>query len=380
MRIGIVLGVIISVVSLLSFKGFQSQHEQIGADSLRSLYQRPVGEWPRPVIDSGVKWEEFKSLPNFDTGYFAMMERPEVILGKNLFFDPILSGSNQISCSSCHNPQTSWADKVQVPVGHDHLSGNRNTPSLLNAHSRKTFFWDGRAATLEEQVLGPIQAHNEMAMDASQLPAKLQQYKAYRELFQKAYGTDVITFNMITQSLAAFQNTISSRRSRFDRFLDGEYKYLSDQEISGLHLFRTKARCMNCHNGQYFTDEDFHNIGLTYYKRKYEDLGRYHVTHNPDDVGKFRTPSLRDVMSTNPWMHNGLFWDITGLLNMYNSGMQMNSATADQKAKDPMYPVTDPLMKPLKLTKEEIQDVAAFLNAITATDYKMRRPDKLPRD
>lgn len=136
---------------------------------------------------------------------------------------------------------------------------------------------------------------------------------------------------------------------------------------------------MNCHNGQFLTDDGFHNIGLTYYKRKYEDLGRYTVTKDPSDVGKFRTPSLRDVMNTNPWMHNGLFDNITGVINIYNSGMQMVSATAAKKAADPLYPVTDPLLKKLDLTREEIQSIVAFLQSVTATQYKMQRPDKLPR-
>ncbi|MDR2284149.1 MAG: c-type cytochrome [Sphingobacterium sp.] len=347
-------------------------------DSLRALYSLATGNWPKPTVDSGVVWKEFEPLPDFDTSYFATMEKPDVVLGKMLFFDPRLSGSNQISCSSCHNPQTSWADKISTSVGHDHQIGKRNSISLLNVHARKTFFWDGRATTLEEQVKNPIEAHDEMAMDATKLPKKIYKIHGYRTLFKEAYGTDKITFDRIAQALAAFQMTISSRQSRFDRFLKGEHKMLNDQEIKGLHLFRTKARCMNCHHGQYFTDEDFHNIGLTYYKRKYEDLGRYHVTDNPDDVGKFRTPSLRDVMNTAPWMHNGLFDNITGLLNIYNSGMQMNTAKPEVKAKDPMAPVTDPLMKPLKLTKQEIQDVIAFLGAITATEYKMRRPEVLP--
>lgn len=347
---------------------------------LRALYSQSVQNWPKPTIDSGVKWSEFKSLPEVDKAYFALMEQPDVVLGKLLFFDPILSGSSQISCSSCHNPQTSWADKLSVPIGNDHLSGTRNTPSLLNVADRKSFFWDGRSATLEDQVINPIEAHNEMAMNSKELPKKLHQIKAYRELFKKAYGSDKITFDQVGKALASFQRTLKSRRSRFDKFLDGDYKALEDKEIEGLHLFRTKARCMNCHNGQFLTDEDFHNVGLTYYKRKYEDLGRYKVTNDPKDVGKFRTASLRDVMNTNPWMHNGLFDNMTGLLNLYNSGMQMNTATAAQKAADPLHPVTDPLMKKLNLTKDEIQSIAAFLEAITATQYKMQRPEKLPRD
>lgn len=138
-------------------------------DSLRKLYEKNVSEWPKPSIDSGVVWKEFKALPKFDTAYFAMMERPEVVLGKILFFDPILSASNQISCSTCHNPQTSWADKLSVSVGHDHQSGKRNTLSLLNVYARKSMFWDGRAATLEERVKNPIEAHDEMAMNTEKL-------------------------------------------------------------------------------------------------------------------------------------------------------------------------------------------------------------------
>ena len=378
LSIACVLG---SIILTLGFTDIRLKlKDEVLSDSLRKLYQRPVSEWPKPTIDSGVQWQALQALNGNDTGYFSLMEQPEVVLGKYLFFDPILSKSNQISCSSCHNPQTSWADKSSVPVGHDHLSGKRNVLSLLNVKARESFFWDGRAASLEDQALGPIEAHNEMAMDADALPAKLAQYPGYKRLFNAAFPGDEITFDQITQALAAFQRTITGRVSRFDRFVKGNYNQLSDQEIRGLHLFRTKARCMNCHHGPYFTDELFHNIGLTYYQRKFEDLGRYYYTQDPEDVGKFRTPSLRDVMHNDPWMHNGLFWDIIGVLNMYNSGMQMNTATPEQKAADPMYPVTDPLMQALNLSKSEILDIAAFLESITATQYKMRRPETLPRD
>ncbi len=348
-------------------------------DSIRELYSRPISEWPKPTIDTGVNWQEFKSLPKIDTSYFSLMERPDIKLGKTLFFDPILSGSNQISCSSCHNPQTSWADHSTVPVGHDHLVGTRNTISLLNVYARKSLFWDGRAKTLEEQALAPIEAHNEMAMDLTKLIPKLKAIPGYRQMFEEAFGDEDFSMPEVLKALAAFQRTLTSRRSRFDEFLDGKYSALTDVEIQGMHLFRTKARCMNCHHGEFLTDEDFHNIGLTYYKRKYEDLGRYLVTKDPKDVGKFRTPSLRDVMNTSPWMHNGLFEDITGLLNLYNSGMVMNNPKTAAQHADPMYPRTDPLLKRLDLSKEEIQAISAFLKATTATKYRMNRPDSLPR-
>lgn len=352
---------------------------EVTSEDLRALYSKPVEEWPEPTIDDGIVVEEFKSLPKRDTSYFSLMEQPVIKLGKTLFFDPLLSGSNQISCSSCHDPQTSFADHLTVPIGNDHLQGSRNTPSLLNVSARKTFFWDGRAGSLEEQALSPIEAHHEMDLRLEELVPKLKAIEGYQEMFEEAYGKKDPSLEEITHALAEFQRTLQSRRSRFDEFLDGNYKAMSDQEIRGMHLFRTKARCMNCHHGQFLTDEDFHNIGLTYYKRKYEDLGRYDVTKNPDDVGKFRTPSLRDVMNTAPYMHNGLFPNIIGVLNIYNSGMHMINPTAEQKAADPMYPVTDPLLKKLDLTKDEIQDIASFLQAVTATTYRMPRPEKLPR-
>ena len=367
--------ILTTICLFVVFTAFLSEKPQ---ESLRELYSKPVSDWPIPFIDEGVQWQEFESLPKADTSYFTLMAQPKVKLGKILFFDPMLSGSNQISCSSCHDPQTSWADKRSVALGNDHLQGKRNTLSLLNVANRKSFFWEGRSSSLADQANEPIKAHNEMAMDPEKLSEKLESINGYKELFEDAFGDNKVTYNRITESLASFQNTITSRRSRFDNFLDGDYKALNDDEIKGMHLFRTKARCMNCHNGQFLTDEDFHNIGLTYYKRKYEDLGRYEFTKNPEDVGRFRTPSLRDVMHNSPWMHNGLFNNIIGIINLYNSGMHMIDPDSTQKANDPLYPVTDKLLKPLDLSTDEILSIAAFMEAITATQYHMRRPE-LPR-
>lgn len=370
-----VIGCLWGVIGLLSMT------DKVGIlnDEIVKLYKKPISEWPKPTIDSGVQWQEFKSLPKIDTAHLNKMNNPVVKLGKLLFFDPILSSSNQISCSSCHNPQTSWGDHLTVPVGHDHQVGTRNTLSLLNVYARKKLFWDGRANTLEEQALFPIEAHHEMNMELTKLIPKLKAIPAYRKLFEEAFGDEDFSMPEVMKALAEFQRTLWSRRSRFDEFLDGKYSAMTDQEIQGMHLFRTKARCMNCHNGQFLTDEDFHNIGLTYYKRKYEDLGLYEVTKNPADVGKFRTPSLRDVMNTSPWMHNGLFDNIIGLLNMYNSGMVMNNPKNAEQQADPMFPRTDPLLKPLELTADEIKAIAAFLQATTATKYRMSRPESLPR-
>ncbi|WP_343539806.1 cytochrome-c peroxidase [Sphingobacterium thalpophilum] len=230
------------------------------------------------------------------------MEQPIVKLGKMLFFDPILSGSNQISCSSCHNPQNSFADHVTVPIGNDHIEGPRHTPSLLNVYARKTLFWDGRAKSLEEQALSPIEAHHEMNMELTKLIPKLKATAGYRALFKATYDEDDFSMPEVMHALAEFQRTIQSRRSALMNSWMRNTQPFPMKKIKGMHLFRTKARCMNCHNGHFFTDESFHNIGMTYHKRKYQDLGRYEVTKDPNDVGRFRTPSLRDIGNTAPYI------------------------------------------------------------------------------
>lgn len=346
--------------------------------ALITRYKQPIASWPKPTIDSGIAWQEFESIPK-DSLYFQTQEQPLVVLGKMLFFDPKLSQSNQISCSTCHDPEMGWTDRRRVALGHDHLQGNRNTPSLYNVAHRKSLFWDGRASTLEEQAQGPLTAHNEMAMDVGYLPEKLRKIKGYAPYFEEAFGDANPTYDRILTALAIFQKTIKSQRSRVDLFIDGNYNALTDQEIYGMHLFRTKGRCMNCHYGKDLTDDAFHNIGLTYYKRQYQDLGRYEVTQNPEHVGQFKTPSLRDLLNTRPWMHNGLFDDLEGIVNIYNSGMHRIDPSKEKKLADPLYPVTDTLMKPLDLTQDEKKAMVTFLEALSGSRFKMKRPD-IPRE
>lgn len=337
-------------------------------------YKTEIKNWPRPNIDTGVDWQEMASIErNFS--YYDDLEKPINQLGYILFFDPKLSGSNQISCSSCHHPETGWTTHTEKAVGHNHQTGTRNAPSIFNVAYRQTFFWDGRATSLEEQAIAPITAHNEMNMILDSLPGKLSQYKTYRDLFKKTFSSSEITTHQILSALSSFEKTVKSMPGKVDKFINGNYDALNNQEIRGLHLFRTKARCMNCHYGKFLTDQKFHNIGLTYYKREYEDLGRYNITKKPEDVGRFLTPSLRELLNTRPWMHNGLFDDLDGILNMYNSGMHLIDPTPEEKATDPLYPVTDSLLQPLNLSGEEINDLVAFLEALNSTKFKMSRPE-----
>lgn len=378
--------IIIVVVPLLAVLLFwkndffcTEQTTYTAIDSIAQLYQKPIAQWPAPQIDKSVAiWHELAPIST-DTNYYESSEQPKVRLGKLLFFDARLSGSDQISCSHCHHPEMGFTTHTEKSRGHNHLLGTRNAPSLLNVFAKPHFFWDARASTLEEQARGPIAAHHEMNMPLNKLPAKLQNIKIYRKLFAEAFGSSTIKEQYILEALSEFQRTLRSQPSRFDAFALGNYQALSKEEIWGLHLFRTKARCMNCHHGTYFTDYGLHNIGISYYGREQEDLGRYYITKQAKDMGLFVTPSLRDLLITTPYMHNGLFDNLTGIVNMYNSGMQMNNPTALEKQTDSLYPSASSLLLPLELNDLEIQALVKFLESLSSTRYKMDIPS-IPTD
>lgn len=330
---------------------------------LRQIYVRPIAGWPRPHVPEGVTPQEMAPVSAMP----APLVAPAVAaLGQRLFNDPRLSRSNAVACLSCHSPAHSFADSKRVSVGHEGRLGQRNTPGLLGVAQIKPLFWDGRASTLEEQALGPLQHPDEMAMDVPALAAKLAALDDYPAQFNAAFGKkDGVTLPRILTALADYQRTVLPPVTRFDTFLEGERTALNDRELLGLHLFRTKARCMTCHSGALLTDQQFHNLGLTYYgRKKYEDLGRYLVTGKDEDVGKFRTPGLRGVAQSGPWMHNGLFPQMVGLLNMYNAGMSRSVPQNAQQAADPKFPVTSPLLQRLQLTSGEIVALKSFLEVL----------------
>ena len=330
---------------------------------LRQTYAAPLASWPRPQVAEGVTPQEMAPVSAMPLPSVA----PQVAaLGQRLFNDPRLSRSNAVACISCHSPAHSFADSKRVSVGHEGRLGQRNTPGLLGVAQIKPLFWDGRASSLEEQALGPLQHPDEMAMDVPALPAKLAALDDYTAQFDAAFGQGAgVTLPRILTALADYQRTLLPPVTRFDTFLEGERTALNDRELLGLHLFRTKARCMTCHSGALLTDQQFHNLGLTYYgRKKYEDLGRYLVTGKDGDVGKFRTPGLRGVAQSGPWMHNGLFPQMVGLLNMYNVGMSRPVPHNAQQAADPKFPLTSPLLQPLQLTSGEIIALKSFLEAL----------------
>ena len=319
-------------------------------------YRRPPHEWPAFVVDEGVEAEELGALPPLPPVSWHTPASEQ--LGKLLFFDPRLSGSGQLACISCHDPQLGWSDGRRFSAGHDRRTGRRNAMTLLNAAYFERLFWDGRAEGLLDLALQPIQSSLEMNAELTEVVARLRRTRGYPEAFEEAFGSPEVSGERIGQSLASFVRSLVSSPSRFDRFVRGDYGRMSDKEIEGLHIFRTRARCMNCHNGPRFSDGQFHHTGLSYYGRRFEDLGRFDVTGNPEDRGKFRTPTLRNVRHTGPWMHNGLFTDFTGILRMYNSGITHAARPR------PGAPELSPLIQPLGLNNSEIEALEAFLDTI----------------
>ena len=377
-KVSLGIAFFLSCLLLISFKSNDwTSGNDLTIDSLRKIYLQPSKYWPKPNVDKEVKFEELAILQSSPIDLSNDSIKRVVELGKLLFFDPRLSGSNQISCATCHNPELNWADGKAVSTGHEQLPNIRNAPSLENVWVYNSFFWDGRAKSLVEQAEGPISAHNEMNQDLKSLAKKLNKIRGYKPYFTAAFGSSKITNQRIFESLATFQQTIVSGESSFDNFLKGDINALTDQQLTGLHLFRTKARCMNCHHGAYFTDKDFHNIGLTEYGTKNEDLGLYNVTKKHDDVGKFKTPGLRNVMQTGPWFHQGSVKSMDSLMVLYNMGMPEHVVLASQKD-DPLVPKNDKLVRGIMLTIRERKALIAFLEALSSPPMIIK-VDHLPK-
>jgi len=359
---------------------------------LRTQYAGPASHWPAPDIDAGIAWTEWTTVPPpsappstwlaANAGRTQLAEdiqKPDVVaLGQMLFFDAHLSRKGQVSCASCHQPQRAFTDGSPLAVGEDRLMGRRRSTPLFAAPFAPRLFWDGRAESLKAQVLGPVQDSREMNHDLKDAIARLRNLPPYPAQFLKAFGSGDVSkdaavdgvavdaaaldADRLARALAAFVATIRPQATRFDAFLNGQRDALDDRELLGLHLFRTQARCMNCHNGPLLTDHQFHNIGLSFYGRRNQDLGRFEVTRDLADLGTFRTPSLRNVSQAGPWMHNGLFTDLKGLLRMYNAGMGRDPAPAEPP--DVYAPRKSEHIRPLALSADDIDALLAFLNVL----------------
>lgn len=281
----------------------------------------------------------------------------KIELGRLLFFDKRLSKTNTVACANCHMPGLAFTDGQAVSMGINRLQGGRSAPTAINRVFSKAQFWDGRAQTLEEQSTGPfINPVEHGFFDYDEMTAKMKKLSGYRKLFEEVFH-DEITEKNIGKAIASFQRTLISGNSPADRFdFGGEEQALSDSAKRGLELFRGKARCTRCHSGFNFSDEKFHNLGIGW-DTNTVDLGRYMVTKNPEDIGAFKTPTLREISRTAPYMHDGRFGTLEEVVDFYNQGGIKN-------------PHLDNTLIPLELTVEEKRDVVAFLRSLNGEGWQ----------
>lgn len=279
-------------------------------------------------------------------------------LGKKLFSEKILSLDSSVSCASCHIPSFAFADTLAFSTGIGGVPTNRNTPSVLNMKNRPYFFWDGRAASLEEQALMPIKNPNEMGLPIEDAVNRLNKNPAYRQLFKKIFNQPVTEKNLAA-AFAAFEKTLETVDSKFDDW-SNNIKNLSASEERGRLLFiGSKAKCFDCHFMEDFTDDEFKNIGL-FNGEDLNDSGRILISRSKEDLGKFKTPGLRNVAVTAPYMHNGMFATLEDVIEYYNEPSRfVSNAENTDKA----------LSIPLGLTQREKKDLVAFLKTLTDKKY-----------
>lgn len=290
----------------------------------------------------------------------------KVELGKLLYFDPRLSGDGTISCASCHAPEKGWTDNQPVSDGVRGQKGTRSAPTVINSTYNPLQFWDGRAASLEEQALGPIinpiemgrPAHDVMVRDLTGIPG-------YHPYFKKAFGDETITEKRIAQAIASFERTVLGGNSRYDRYAFGDQTAMNESEVRGMNLFFGKANCTRCHVGPNFSDGMFHNLGVALDKPN-PDLGRYTQTKAKEDWGAFRTVTVRDITKTAPYMHDGSEKTLEEVVEFYDRGGNKNKNL-------------DVRMQPLNLTAQEKTDLVNFMKALDSNPYPMVEKPTLPQ-
>jgi cytochrome c peroxidase len=342
-------------------------------------------EPPLPTGISKALWRRRIPLDN-------PLTRAKVALGERLYFDKRLSNDGTTSCGSCHDPANAFADHLTVAIGAQNTSGLRNTPTILNAMFVEALFWDGRANSLEEQAKQPILNPFEMAMSTGDtVVSRLNVVPEYRQQFRQAFGKEGITVDTIVKAIASYERTLISADSPFDRFIAGNSQAITPSQKRGWELFKGKAKCIECHTfsqaSPFFSDFKFHNTGIVARELSVEqlsgltkeiinnehgdsvpslahtqgltELGRFLITRKHEDIGAFRTPTLRDIELTSPYMHNGSEKTLIDVVHFYNRGGNAN-------------PNLDKRLRPLGLNDSEMNDLVEFMRALTS-DVVLRR-------
>jgi cytochrome c peroxidase len=287
-------------------------------------------------------------------------------LGKMLYFDPRLSGSNWISCMTCHHPGLGWGDGLPRPFGHGmNQKGGRNVPTVINSGYFEVQFWDGRAPSLEEQAKGPIQAKIEMNQDVEELIRELTAIPGYVKRFKKVFGSNSINFDNIVKAIGTFERSVVSKNAPYDKYFAGDKSAMSPSALNGMTLFFGKAKCSICHNGPAFTDSGFHNIGVKQHGPLKVDLGRFNVSKDDFNKGAFKTPGLRHITRTAPYMHDGSEATLEEVVEFYNRGGDV----AENRS---------PFITPLELTSQEKKDLVEFMKALEGEPIIVSLPELPP--
>ncbi len=286
-----------------------------------------------------------------------------VALGKQLFFDPRLSRNGNMSCASCHSPMFGWSDGLPTARGHNGMLLGRASPTVINTAYNSIQMWDGRKKDLEDQATGPMEASVEMNSDFTRMFKFLNNSKGYKAAFAKAYPEEGISKDTIAKAIASYERTIISNDSPFDRWIKGDEKAMTEQQVRGFSVFTdpAKGNCAICHSAPNFTDDGFHNLGLASSAGEDADPGRF--AHKPIKIlkGAFKTPTLRDVSLTAPYFHDGSAETLMDVVEHYARGGVVKEHLS-------------PNIRKLDLTQQDKEDLVAFMEALTTEHEPVALP------
>jgi cytochrome c peroxidase len=289
-----------------------------------------------------------------------------VELGRNLFFDARLSSNGKVSCATCHPPEHAFAGGEPPPLGVAGTPLRRRAPTIINRAYGRSQFVDGRAATLEAQIIGPLTAPDEMATTPRAAAGTISGIVGYAKLFEEAFGDRQVTFDRIAKAIASFERTVVSGNSPYDRFVNGDKHALSPGARRGLEIFERSGECSECHGGYNFTNENFASLGIGPDGHP-PDLGLAEVTRKRRDEGKFRVPTLREVVRTGPYMHDGRYRTLDEVLEFYRKGGQPG-------------PRLDSRIAPFFLDAQAKANLLEFLQSLSGEGWQqIKAPQRLPQ-
>ena len=356
-----------------------------------SLVREPGGPAPPVMVTTSLgTFPALAALPAVPVPADNPITPAKVKLGRMLYFDKRLSGDTEIACSSCHDPTKGWGDERDISTGYPGTRHWRNSHTVVNSAYLQKLFWAGESPSLEAQAKSAITGNLAGNGDPAMIEERLAQIPEYVQLFKEAFGVDRPNFGYVLKAIATFERAeVISRDSPFDRYMRGDKSAMSEAALRGMALFQGKAECIQCHNGPLLTDESYHNLGvpknpvfeedvfgqtaLRYqhfirgvpeelYRKADRDLGLYYTTKREEDKGKFRTPPLRYLPYTFPYMHHGVFLVLEEVIDFYDQG------GGDD-------PNKSPLLKPLRLTEQEKADLLEFLRSLSGSELIIAPPE-----